>query len=72
MKFVAFDQYGQVYKLKTTHPRKELMELLGASSAQKMYRDTKSGESYHAGYIIRGHWIEVLATTPIGKVVQSV
>jgi hypothetical protein len=72
MKFVAFDQYGQVYKLKTAHPRKELMELLDASSAQKMYRDNKSGESYHAGYVIRGHWIEVFATTPIGKVVQSV
>jgi hypothetical protein len=55
---IAIDQYGQTYRL-ARYPRKELLELLGATSAQKIYRDTVSGEARHVGYLIRGLWLDV-------------
>jgi len=57
--YLGLDQYGQKYVLKK-HPRKELLEQLGASNASKMYRDTKNGDSKHYGYVIQGLWIEIL------------
>lgn len=55
---IAIDQYGQTYRL-AKHPRKELLELLGATGAQKIYRDTVRGEVKHCGYLIRGLWLDV-------------
>lgn len=56
---IAIDQYGQMHKIEGKHTRKELMELFGSCSAQKMYIDTKEGESKHVGYIIKGLWLTV-------------
>lgn len=56
---IAIDQYGQKFTLKTNSPRKELLEILGYKSAQKMYVDTKGGQSKHVGYIIGGLWLTI-------------
>ena len=60
--YLGIDQYGGKYTLKT-HPRKELLEQLGASRAEKMYIDTTSGEARHKGYIINGLWIDIFTIT---------
>lgn len=60
---VAFDQYGQKYKLKTNHPRKELLDYFGHQHADKMYRDTDNG-ARHVGYIINGYWLEIFRLEP--------
>lgn len=52
---IAIDQYGHTYKLKSKHPRKELLELIGASKADKIY----IGEGVHIGYVIKGLWLSV-------------
>jgi hypothetical protein len=69
MKFIAFDQWGSSYKLKTAHPRKELCELFGRQHVGKMYVDKvdKEGKiigSQHVGYIIAGHWLTVYKLSP--------
>jgi len=62
---VGVDQYGQTYWL-GRHPRKELLEMLGRSWAQKMYRDDTNPLGYrHVGYVIAGLWIEVFALAPL-------
>lgn len=58
--YIGIDQYGQHYHL-TEHPRKELLEQLGASRAANMYADTTGGKVKHKGYVISGHWIDVYA-----------
>lgn len=55
MNYIGIDQYGQHYHIED-HPRKELLEQLGATHANKMY----IGDGLHIGYIIHGLWIEVL------------
>ena len=57
IRYIGIDCYGNTHPIKK-FPRKELMEQLGASSAQKIYRDTAKG-TQHVGYIISGIWIEV-------------
>lgn len=61
-KFVAVDQYGNTKFIKN-HPRKELTELHGVKHADKMYRDTDNGVKT-VGYIVAGHWYEVLRISP--------
>lgn len=56
--FIGFDQYGNTFRI-AKYPRKELLEQLGATRADKMYVDTKSGQAKHTGYIIKGHWVSV-------------
>ena len=55
MNYIGIDQYGQHYHI-DEHPRKELLEQLGATHADKMYIN----DDEHIGYIINGLWIEVL------------
>ena len=62
---VGVDQYGQMYRL-GCYPRKELLETLGRSRAQKLYRDDTSPQGYHhVGYVIAGLWIEVFTLAPL-------
>lgn len=62
MWLMGIDQYGQTYHgLKK--PRKDLLEQLGRTHANKMYRDIK-GKSVHVGYIIGGLWIEIYQVKP--------
>jgi hypothetical protein len=56
--FIGFDQYGNHYHI-DKHPRKELLEKLGATRASKMYCDTKDGRTAHIGYVIKDCWISV-------------
>ena len=55
---MAIDQYGTHYTIEKS-PRKELLEQLGSTHADKMYRDTKDGKTRHSGYIIAGLWLEI-------------
>lgn len=53
---IGIDQYGDVYRIRGQHPRKELMAQFNSTHADKMYIDTTTGTK-HIGYIIHGHWI---------------
>lgn len=61
--FIAIDQYGNKHFL-DEHPRKELCDLVGCKHVDKMYRDTPTGPK-HVGYVIGGHWFEVLRLSPL-------
>jgi hypothetical protein len=56
--YMAVDQYGQTYH-GLTRPRRDLCDRLGRKHVDKMYIDTKAGESRHCGYIIGGLWLSV-------------
>lgn len=60
--YLGVDQYGQTYTIKKS-PRKELLEQLGASHADKMYCDTTDGRVRHTGYVISRLWINVYAVS---------
>jgi hypothetical protein len=67
-KYVAIDQYGNTHFV--DNPRRELCELNGVKHVQKMYRDgptTANGNNagIHVGYIVAGHWYEVLRLSPL-------
>lgn len=59
MNILGIDQYGHNYNNLGKHPRKALLEMLSATSAQKMYQDKEDGSVVHCGYIIRGLWISL-------------
>ena len=64
--YMAIDQYGKTYHgLK--HPRKELMERLCNQHCSKMYVDTTNGKSYHVGYVIGDHWLNIYEVIPWRK-----
>ena len=63
-KFIAEDQYGNVFWLRT-HPRKELLEKLGMRDAEKIYLDDKDGNSHHVGYQIGGGTFYVYQVSPM-------
>jgi hypothetical protein len=50
-KYMAIDQYGDKVLIEK-HPRKELLEHTGYSSASKMYIDDKDGNTFHTGYVV--------------------
>ena len=64
--FMAVDQYGNTFH-NLKHPRKDLCEKLGRQHVDRMYVDTKDGKSYHCGYIIGGHWLDVFEVIPMRK-----
>ena len=64
---IAVDQHGNVHKLYTKFPRKELMANFCVSSAQKIYSDNKQGKSHHVGWIMSGTWLKVYKVTPMLK-----
>ncbi len=61
--YIATDQYGNTIRLKE-HPRKELLEKLGASNARKVYQDHRDGTTSHVGYIVNGLWFTVEVVQP--------
>lgn len=65
--YIAIDQNGYTYHLYTNFPRKELIEMFGVSSAQKMYCDDKKGKSFHIGYIIDDLWLKLYKVEPFQK-----
>ena len=68
--YMAIDQYGQTYH-GLTHPRKDLLERLGRSHADKMYVDTKSGDIAHVGYVIGGLWLTLYTVAPFAKIITE-
>tara|TARA_Y100000310_G_C20194014_1_gene583789 strand:- start:291 stop:515 length:225 start_codon:yes stop_codon:yes gene_type:complete len=56
--YLGIDQYGKNYKI-NKYPRKELLEQLGGTHADKIYVDTKDGITRHQGYVIGGLWIGI-------------
>jgi hypothetical protein len=52
---LAKGHWGTDLYLEGKHPRKELLDKLGRSHADKVYIDTKSGVK-HIGYIVAGQW----------------
>lgn len=62
---MAIDQYGHIQH-GLVHPRKDLAERhsISPSSVQKMYSDTKDGESVHVGYIVQQSWYTLYTVVP--------
>lgn len=60
----ARSNYGRSLILEGKHPRKELLDKLDGSRAEKIYRDKKDGRSVHVGYIVRGEWFTFYNLTP--------
>lgn len=56
--FLAINEHGGPKLLLTgdKHPRKQLLEKMGGTHADKMYVDTKDGKAKHVGYIVAGAW----------------
>jgi len=65
--YLGIDQHGTHYHIKK-HPRKELLEQLGCTHADKMYCDTTSGKAREKGYVIKGLWIDVYQVHTWGEV----
>ncbi len=64
--YMAVDQYGTTHHLDGKFPRKQLLDIYGVTSAQKIYIDRKSGEnSVHVGWIVSGHWFNVYQVFPL-------
>jgi len=62
---IAIDQYGQFHEIEGKYPRKELMDLFGVKSAQKIYGDNKEGNADHRGYVISGLWLILYKLEPV-------
>ena len=63
-RYMAIDQYGETYH-GLTYPRKDLLERLCRTHADKMYTDMKDGSTKHIGYIIAGLWLRVYEVKPM-------
>lgn len=61
--FMAIDQYGITFH-GLEHPRKDLMGLIGAKHASKIYADAESGKPRHVGYIMGKRWFRVYEVIP--------
>ena len=68
-RYMAIDQYGEHFH-GLVHPRKELCERLGCKHVDKMFVDGKDGGTYHVGYVIGGHWLNVYEVIPMRKPVN--
>jgi len=57
--FLAIDQFGEKYLLKTKYPRKELEKIFCTKNIKKIYIDDKKGNSFHTGYFLKGLWLNL-------------
>ena len=60
---IAIDQYGTHYDNLGEFPRKELLNRLGSTHADKMYQDKNDGSTVCVGYIIAGLWLTIYNLT---------
>lgn len=60
---MGIDQYGETYHALGKNPRKALLERLGKTHANKMYRDDAKGNARHVGYVIGRLWITLYQVT---------
>ncbi len=63
-RYMAIDQHGETYHLRTSHPRKELLDMFSRQHCDKMYVDLKDGQTRQDGYVIAGLWLTVLEVRP--------
>lgn len=62
------DQYGHNFFAPSVRAlRKQIKN--GSSTVSKMYIDDGKGETFHVGYVIGGHWLQVY--TPMRKPVNE-
>lgn len=61
VKYIAVGNHGGIFMLVSEYPRKELMERMHASRAEKCYIDKLDGTSAHIGYIVSGQWFTLYA-----------
>ena len=66
MRYMGIDQYGNHFH-GLTHPRKDLIDKLGGSSASKMYVDMKDGSTKHVGYVVNTHWVTLYEVKPFER-----
>ncbi len=59
--YLASGHQGTMIKLleKNKHPRGQLLKALSSKHAQKIYIETKEGETKHVGYIVSGEWFDI-------------
>ncbi len=57
--FLAIDQFGEKYLLKTKYPRKELEKIFCTKNIKKIYIDDKKGNSFHTRYFLKGLWLNL-------------
>jgi len=57
--FLAIDQFGEKYLLKSKYPRKELEKIFCTKNIKKIYIDDKLGNSFHTGYFLNGLWLNL-------------
>jgi hypothetical protein len=57
--FLAIDQFGEKYLLKSKYPRKELENFFYTKNIKKIYVDDKKGNQFHAGYFLKGLWLSL-------------
>ena len=67
--YMGIDQYGTTYH-GLTYPAKDLKERIGRGKVSKIYRDTKSGKTYHVGYSVGPYWVDVYEVIPFRKEVR--
>jgi hypothetical protein len=65
--FMAIDQFGNT-EHGLTYPRKELSEKY-PGRINKMYSDSKSGQTFHVGYVIGQHWFKLFKVQEYRKAV---
>ncbi|MBV9667307.1 MAG: hypothetical protein JO327_04175 [Nitrososphaeraceae archaeon] len=64
---MGIDQYGQTYHNLGKFPRKELLQRLGSTHAERMYVDKKNGTTVHCGYVIARLWISLYEVQPFER-----
>lgn len=58
--YMAIGNHGDTIHLgDTKHPRKTLLEKLGATNADKIFVDDKDGKPKHIGYVVQGQWFQI-------------
>ncbi len=62
--YLAINQDGRLYFIGPNPPRKWLLNYFGRKHADKMYRDTKDGRTYHTGYIIAREYLAIFEVKP--------
>lgn len=71
---LVVDQYGSSFSIAGKHPRKEILEHLRSSHAQKMFIDVRAGDKLfedHVGYIVGGLWLKLYTIQRISRREQS-
>lgn len=67
-RFMGIDQWGNTYH-GLEKPRRDLIRKIGVKHVTRMYRDGPDGKTYHVGWVVGRHWVEVFEVTPMRRAV---